>query len=438
MPKKGKRQLHLNLNLIGTGAHPGGWHWSSSGPRGFLDLEHYKRVAQLAERACLDAIFFSDQLSFVDDISTPPGWAMLDPTVLVSVMVASTERLGFLPTISTSYNHPYNIARAFSSLNHLSHGRIGLNLVTSTSEAAAANFGVTPLPNGAERYARAEEFAECLISLWGSWEEEALITDPSQKRFLDSNRVHKINHAGRHFSVAGPFQLPRSRHGGPVLFQAGGSDEGKHLAVRFADAVFCAAQTMKIGKAYREDLRNRAEAAGRSADSIAVLPGLNLIIGSTEEEAWKRKAQLDELAGFDDECLRSIWGKRLGIPAELVELDIPVDSKHQALLAERSSSQGLIKSLSSLIEEENASLRQIMDRGITHRRVIGTPDQIADYMEEWFTGGAADGFNLNLDVLPDSIEVLTDALIPVLRKRGLFREAYAETSLKERLASNAL
>ncbi|MBG0808272.1 LLM class flavin-dependent oxidoreductase [Methylosinus sp. H3A] len=425
-----ERQLHLNVNVLRSGSHQGSWRASDGRPIGYIDPQFFADVARVAERGLLDAVFFADGLAIGANAETAPGYC-LDPITVVAHMAASTSRIGFIATCSTTFTHPYTVARAFASLDHLTRGRIGLNLVTTMYEGVAQNFGLKDLPEPEDRYARAFEFAEVVTALWDSWEDAALIADRSTGRFADATKIHPIGHRGRFFDVVGPLQVPRSPQGRPLLVQAGGSELGRELAARHADAVFSVAQLLGEAQAYYADLKERTKRAGRDPDSIAILPGLSPIIGSTESEAKARKRELDELAGIeDDEAARDQLAARLGVEPGDLRLDEPVPEIVLAKAEGWHRSVGFAQATLSLLRDRSLTVRDIVQMGGGHRRVVGTPEQVADAIEHWFVEGAADGFNIMSDVYPSGLETFVDHVVPVLQKRGLFRREYESTTLR--------
>jgi FMN-dependent oxidoreductase (nitrilotriacetate monooxygenase family) len=425
-----KRYIHVNINASTSGSHPAAWRSPDAYRFGAFDIDHFRDVARIAERGLLNAVFLPDQVSLSQDPTSGPGWGLLDPVVTLSHLAAITEHIGFIATQTTTYTHPYNIARTFSSLDHVTRGRIGLNLVTTMADAAPPNFGEKTLPSPAERYERAAEFAEVLIKLWDSWEDSALVGDRATGVFADRSRIHAIDHVGKHFSVAGPLQLPRSPQGRPPLVQAGGSEPGRDLAARYADAVFSAAQYLEDAQDYYRDIKERAKRYGRDPSSIVVLPGVVLTIGGTEEEAKRRKRELDELDG--DRALERL-AARLGVRASDLDLDrpLPLDVIDLTLRGSHRS-VGFADAIRAVARDRSRTVRQILEQGggLGHRSFVGSPEQVADDFEEWFTKGAADGFNIMIDVAPTGLSAFVDHVVPILQKRGLYRREYEGKTLR--------
>jgi FMN-dependent oxidoreductase (nitrilotriacetate monooxygenase family) len=424
---KPTRQLRLNVNLLNSGAHPLAWRSPLGNPRACVELSHHLAVARLAERGCLDAVFLADQLSINAGIDETPGWGWLDPVAVVPAMAAVTERLGFILTASTTFGHPYAVARTLSSLDHVTAGRIGLNLVTTMAEAAAANFG-TAMPPPSERYARAAEFVAVMDALWHSWDADAFEPDPATGRFAATGRVQPIDHRGRHFTVRGPLQLPRSPQGRPLLVQAGGSDEGRALAAATADAVFSVAQDHAEAIAFRDDIRTRAVRHGRDPDDIAILPGLITVIGDSDAAAQERLAGLDALE--PPQRMLQRFAARFGLDPDRLSLDHPVPDALLEQVASAGGSSGFRDASLSLLRDRRLTVRDAIARGTAHQMLVGSPERIADRMQHWFETGAADGFNIMCDVYPDGLEALVDQVVPILQARGLFRREYTADTLR--------
>lgn len=423
------RQLHINVNILSSGSHGASWRAPYGNPLGYVQIEHYQEIARIAERGLLDAVFLADALAIAFDPRTNPSWA-LDPAVIVAGMAAVTSRIGFIATASTTYSHPYNIARTFSSLDHASRGRVGWNVVTTYDERAAPNFGERSLPVHTDRYARAAEFVDVVQALWDSWEDDALILDRAAGRFADQGKIHRIDHEGAHFSVAGPLQLPRSPQGQPLLVQAGSSEQGRELAARYAEAIFSVQQDLDAAKAYYADVKHRAARHGRDPSKIAILPGLFVITASTEAEARQRRKELDEIAGEASVLAR--FAGQLGLDPADLDLDQPVPERLLTQIDKYMGTRGFVEATLSLARNRSLTVRDIIARGGgAHRLVVGSPEQVADTMEHWFREGAADGFNIMSDVFPSGLEAFVDNVVPELQKRGLFRREYSGTTLRD-------
>ena len=426
------RHLHLNVNILHSGFVPSAWRLPDADPRAFIDVAHYVRVAQIAEAAKFDAVFLADNASIADQIDFRPITA-LEPTVLLASIAAATTHIGLIATASTSYNEPYNIARRFSTLDHVSGGRAGWNIVTTADAGSARNFGLDAAPDHAQRYARAAEFTDVVKALWQSWEDDAFIGDKTGGRFIDTDKVHPVAHCGAYFNVQGPLNLPRTPQGYPVLVQAGGSADGRDLAARHAEAVFSASQSFEESAAYRGDLLARAATHGRGPEAIRVLPGLTTIVGATEADALRRRDELVELIPWRYSLTR--LAGTLGIAPDRLQLDerLPDDLP---LPAAGNGNHTFFHATLAQARQHGYTARQLIRAlagGGGHRVVVGTPEQIADDIERWFRGRAADGFNLMPDALPGGLQDFVDGVVPILQRRGLFRTEYEGSTLREHL-----
>jgi FMN-dependent oxidoreductase (nitrilotriacetate monooxygenase family) len=424
------RQLHLNAFLMSTGHHEASWRLPESNPVANTDIEHYRELARTAERGKFDSIFFADSPVLFSDVGRRPAGS-LEPTVLLTAIAAATSRIGLIATASTTYNDPYNLARRFASVDHVSAGRAGWNVVTTAGPDAAKNFNLADQPAHAERYDRAAEFLEVAFKLWDSWQDDATLADKESGVWGDNDKVQPIEHVGRHFQVRGPLNLPRSPQGYPLIVQAGSSEDGKGLAARYAEAVFTAQQTLEDAQAFYADLKSRAAALGRDPDGLKILPGIVPVIGSTETEALALERELDNL--IKPEYARQQLAKTLRVEPE----DLPFDQQLPADLPDEDEIQGA-KSRYTLIvtlaRRENLTVRQLIGRlggGRGHRTFTGTPDQVADAIQSWFEADAADGFNIMPPVLPSGLVTFTDHVVPILQQRGLFRTEYTGTTLRD-------
>ncbi|GAA2582255.1 LLM class flavin-dependent oxidoreductase [Dactylosporangium fulvum] len=423
------RQLHINVNIIGSGAHPAAWRSPGGHPRALTDIDYYRTIAREAERGLLDAVFLSDGVLLKGNVRSGPPIHGIDPTVLVTAMALATERVGFIASVSTTFNSPYHIARIFSSLDHVSGGRVGWNVVTTRDVDGGRNYGLADLPPRSDRYARAAESVDIVTKLWDSWEDEALIADPSRRVWADTDRIHRIDHEGESFSVRGPLQLPRSPQGRPPLLQAGGSAAGRDLAARYVDAVFTAQHLLGSAQAFYADVKSRAGAHGRDPDAISILPGLNPVIGGTEAEAGRRQREFDERIG--DEGLLAGFAGRFGLDPGDLHLDKPFPAHLLPPTGDTYGSTGFDDAARSLIGSGELTVRELIARGsAAHRVVVGAPEQIADTIEEWFVQRGADGFNIQCDIYPGGLTDFVDQVIPELQRRGLFRTEYQGTTLR--------
>ena len=424
------RQLKLNLFVYPGGHHEAAWRHRDSAIERVLDIEFYQDLARRAEAEKLDAVFFADGPSLADNIRYASRFR-LEPFTWLSGIAAATSRIGLIGTASTTYLEPYNAARLFASLDHLSKGRAGWNIVTTGAPDAAYNFGLDGHPVHAERYDRAREFVDVVTQLWDSWEDEALVADATSGVFADHERIHAIDHVGRHVRVRGPLNTPRTPQGRPVYVQAGSSEDGRSFAARYAEAIFTAHQTVESAREFYADIKGRAATLGRDPSQLLVLPGISPFIGSTEAEALALKEEFDELTqpAYSLDLLRRLLGVDLSghdldgpFPRELVTLD--------GDRAESSRSRLVV----DLVDREAPTSRQVLHRlagARGHWVVAGTPEQVADRITEWFTDGAADGFNVMPPWLTGGFEAFADHVLPILRARGLFRTEYDGTTLRD-------
>ncbi|MDQ0680034.1 FMN-dependent oxidoreductase (nitrilotriacetate monooxygenase family) [Arthrobacter pascens] len=424
------RQLHLNAFLMSTGHHEASWRLPESNSHAGTDVAHFQRLAQTAERGKLDSIFFADSPVLHGNVAQRP-YGGLEPTVLLAAIAAVTERIGLIATASTTYNEPYNLARRFASVDQISGGRAGWNVVTTAGDAAAKNFSLAGQPAHSQRYERAAEFLDVAKKLWNSWEDDAIVADKAAGVWADSSRVHPANHRGTHFQVEGALDVPRSAQGHPVIVQAGSSENGKDFAARYAEAVFTAHQTLADAQAFYSDLLQRTAAAGRDPDSIKILPGIVPVIGSTEEESLRLERELDEL--ILPEHARNQLAGLLRVSPESLQLDAQLPD---GLLSEDEieGAKSRYTLIVNLARRERLTVRQLIGRlggGRGHRTFSGTPEQVADAIQGWFQAGAADGFNIMPPVLPSGLETFVDQVVPILQDRGLFRREYTGQTLRE-------
>ncbi|ADB29316.1 monooxygenase [Kribbella flavida DSM 17836] len=424
------KQLHLNAFLMSTGHHEASWRLPESNPLANTDVEHYRELARIAERGKFDSVFFADSPVLFSDVGRRPAGS-LEPTVLLTAIAAVTSRIGLIATASTTYNEPFNLARRFASVDHVSAGRAGWNVVTTAGPEAAKNFNLADQPAHAERYERAAEFLEVSFKLWDSWQDDATLADKESGVWGENAHVRPIEHVGRHFQVRGPLNLPRSPQGYPLIVQAGSSEDGKGLAARYAEAVFTAQQTLADAQAFYSDLKARTAALGRNPDGLKILPGIVPVIGATEAEALALERELDEL--IKPEYAREQLARTLRVKPE----DLPFDRQLPADLPDEDEIEGA-KSRYTLIvtlaRREQLTVRELIGRlggGRGHRTFSGTPEQVADAIQEWFDAGAADGFNIMPAVLPSGLVAFADHVVPLLQQRGLFRTEYTGTTLRD-------
>ncbi|MEU4473921.1 LLM class flavin-dependent oxidoreductase [Micromonospora sp. NPDC023888] len=422
--------LHLNAFLMGVGHHEAAWRLPESDPFAQTDVEHFTHLARIAERGKLDSLFLADSPVLWNSIGRRPA-GTLEPTVLLTALAGATQHIGLIATASTTYNEPFNLARRFASLDHISGGRAGWNVVTTAGVDAARNFNLDELPAHRDRYERAAEFLEVSLKLWDSWDDEAPLGDKEAGRWGDDSLLYPPRHVGRHFRVAGPLNVPRSPQGYPLLVQAGSSEDGKELAARYAEAVFTAQQTLAEAQSFYRDLKRRAAQFGRDPETVKILPGIVPAVGATEAEARALEEELDRL--IKPEYARAQLATTLRVAPEDLDLDkeLPADLPSEDEIQGAKSRYTLIVTLA---RRERLTVRQLIGRlggGRGHRTFAGTPEQVADAIEEWYRSGAADGFNIMPPVLPSGLETFVDHVVPILQRRGLFRTEYTGTTLRD-------
>jgi len=426
--------MKLGCFLEGTGHHVAAWRDPDVDPRGRQKLAHFLEIARIAERGRFDLLFLADTNATFgpDDVET---WthstqaSRLEPITLLSAIAAVTEHIGLVATATTTYFEPFHVARFFASLDQISGGRAGWNLVTSLAIAEAYNFGRETHPHHGDRYARAREFAKVVLGLWDSFEDGAVVADKDSGVYLDRDKLHFLNHKGKHFAVRGPLTVHRSPQGHPVIVQAGQSDDGRDLAGETAEITFTVQQDFEAARAFYADIKRRAAAYGRHPDSIKVMPGVMPVLGRTRAEAADKYERLQTL--LSPELAIKDLSSHFGFDLSTYPLDGPVPDP-----APDVEQKGRVKVMVELARRESLTIRQLYKRVYGqrgHRVVIGTPAEVADALESWYRGGAADGFNVMPLTVPCALEDIVDLLIPELRRRGLFRTEYEGKTLRENL-----
>ena len=416
------------------GDHRMSWRHPRAPGREIFGMDYYRQLAIDAENAMLDTIFVADHVAIWDSFESTVAHyanARLEPITLLSALAAVTRHIGLIGTASSSYSEPYNLARAFASLDYLSNGRAGWNVVTSGMDEEALNFGKNGNIEHAIRYERAAEFLDVAKALWDSWEDEAVLIDKASGYFADPARVHRIDHVGKHFKVRGPLNVPRPIQGHPVIVQAGSSEDGKQLAAAHADLHFSLVRSIDEGQQYRLDLDERLRQAGRTPQSLKILPGIVPIVAESASAAREKQAQLESLMpvriGVD---LLSSW---CGVDLSKFPLDGPLPS-----LPSEETYNGQRTNLARVraFAEQNLTIRQTAQRvssSGTAPLMAGTAREVADQLEAWFTAGAADGFNLMFPLMPEDWTNFTTYVVPELQRRGLARTEYGTSTLRERL-----
>jgi len=421
-----RKKLKLSVNLRGVGDSISDWKHPDAQPDASVNIEHYKRWAKKAEDARLDAIFIADGL-YITEQSLPHFLNRFEPITLLSALAAVTSKIGLVATVSSTYSEPFTLARQFGSLDKLSNGRAGWNVVTSgTLDGAAQNYNKKTVEHDA-KYRLATEFLEVTKGLWDSWEDDAFVRDKQSGVFFDPAKMHTLNHTGEFFSVKGPLNIDRSLQGQPVIFQAGLSEPGRNFAAKFADAIYCIPQTITESIALREDIRRRAVSFGRSADDILVFPNISPIVGKTLEEAEQKYQEIASLVTIED-ALK--YTSRFFNHHDLTQY--PLDEPALHLLDLVPTQQGSQKNIADALKS-GKTLRQLALEVTTPRSpFFGTPEQVADTLQEWFEAGAADGFML-VSFGPFGLDDFLNNVIPILQERGLFRTEYESDTLRGNL-----
>ncbi|WP_330343274.1 LLM class flavin-dependent oxidoreductase [Streptomyces sp. NBC_00557] len=430
--------MHLFSLIGGVGHHQGAWRRPNSRAEGATSLDYYSDIAALAERGTIDALLMADGLSLNSTHLASGCFPHIEPLTMLSALAARTSRIGLVGSVSTTFSEPYNVARQFATLDHISAGRAAWNIVTSGH--GEVNFGDQPLPQHSDRYERADEYVEVVTALWNSWEPDAIVLDRANGVYADAAKVHKINHVGKHFKVEGPLNVSRSPQGRPVLVQAGSSGTGRSFAARHAEVVFTAQQTLAGCQDFYSDMKARVRAAGRNPEQVKVLPGVHPLLGSTEAEALRMEDELRHLIRTD---IGMAWlSKQLGgvdlsgldpsrpVPEELLPAVETVQERRSRYEVFRQLAVEEKYSINRLIEAE------VMSQG--HLVMVGAPEQIADRFAKWVAEGGADGFMMLPSYLPEGMELIVDGVIPELRKRGLFRSEYTGTTLRDHLGLEPL
>jgi FMN-dependent oxidoreductase (nitrilotriacetate monooxygenase family) len=429
--------LHLNVFVHGTGHHEAAWLYPGSEPERTTDVGFYRELAAVAERGKFDSLFLADQLAVGRSVKHV-AQGKLEPLTLLAALAGATEHIGLIATASTTYSEPYNLARQFASLDHISGGRAGWNIVTSWSAEAAGNFGLEQRNSHSDRYRRATEYVEVVRKLWDSWEDDARVYDRTSGVYADTARIHAIDHGGEEFRVRGPLDIPRPPQGNPVLVQAGSSDEGRGFAARYAEAIFTAQQELDEAQAFYADVKSRAVGIGRDPSRIKILPGLSPILGSTEAEAHALEEQLNDLT-LPEVGLKHLSQRFDGFDFSVFPLDerIPVEAFPSPKTVQGAQSRSQI--ILNVVERERPTLRQLLRRlagGRGHKVLTGTPEAIADHIQHWVENRAADGFNIMPAHSPGGLAAFVDHVVPILQRRGLFRTEYEGRTLRDHYGLN--
>jgi FMN-dependent oxidoreductase (nitrilotriacetate monooxygenase family) len=426
------KQLHLGAFMRPVSIHTGAWRYPGAFPDANFNFQHLKRFIQKLEAGKFDAFFMADHLAVlnmpIEALKRSHTATSFEPFTLLSALAGATERIGLVATASTTFDEPYHIARRFASLDHISGGRAGWNIVTTANPDAALNFGRNDLMEHDERYRRAREFYDVVTGLWDSWADDAFVRDVESGLFFDPDKLHVLNHKGEFLSVRGPLNIARPVQGWPVIVQAGSSDAGKQLAAETAEMIFASGGNLASARAFYADVKARAEAAGRSRDSLKILPGALVVVADTIDEAKARRAHLDSLV-HEASAIASL-SIALGTDASKFDPEGPLPE-----IPETNASKSGRQRVIDLAQREGLNVRELAQRlgGYGGLALVGTPTTIADEMEEWLETEGADGFNLMFPYLPAGLDDFVDKVVPELQARGIFRREYEGTTLRDHL-----
>ena len=427
------RQLRLGAFMRPVSIHTAAWRYPGAFPDANFNFRHYKRFVRMLERGRFDAFFMADHLAVMNmpmnALKRSATVTSFDPLTLLPALATVTEHLGLIATASTTYNEPYHVARKFASLDHISEGRAGWNVVTSANPREAMNFGLEEHVEHGERYRRAREFFDVVTGLWDSWADDAFIRDVETGTYFDPEKMHVLDHKGPHLSVRGPLNVARPVQGWPVIVQAGASEAGRQLAAETAEVVFSSANTLEDGQRYYADVKGRMQACGRSPDHLKILPGAFVVIGATVAEAQAKKAKLDSLVHPDSGI--ATLSVLLGHDVSGFDLDGPLPD-----LPDSNASKSGQQKLMDMAQRKHMTVRQMaqyVGGSFSVLEFIGTPVTIADQMEEWLMAEGCDGFNAMFPYLPGGLDDFVDLVVPELQRRGLFRREYEGKTLRENL-----
>lgn len=426
------KQMHLGAFMRPVSIHTAWWRHPDSAPEANFSLKHLVQCIQTLERGKFDAFFMADHLAVlnmpIEALKRSGTVTSFEPFTLLSALAMVTERIGLIATASTTYDAPYHIARRFASLDHISGGRAGWNIVTTSNPDAARNFGMTEHMDHAERYARAREFHDVVTGLWDSFAEDAFIRDKESGVFWDPARMHKLNHEGKYLSIAGPLNIARPVQGWPVIVQAGASDSGRQLAAEVAEMIFAAGGPMADARAYYADIKSRAAKAGRDPALIKILPGALVTVAETDEAAREKRALLDSLVHPDSGM--GALSIALGVDARGFDLDAPLPE-----IPETNQSQSGRQRVLERARRENLTVRQLAVAlgGYGGLSFTGSAKSVADEMQAWLEAEACDGFNIMFPTIPGGVEDFVRLVVPELQRRGIFRREYEGSTLRDHL-----
>jgi alkanesulfonate monooxygenase len=426
------RRLHLNAFMRPASIHTGAWRYPGAFPDANFNFKHIKRFAQMLEAAKFDAFFMADHMAVlnmsVDALKRSHTVTSFEPFTLLSALSQATDHIGLVATGSTTFDAPYHIARRFASLDHISGGRAGWNIVTTSNPDAALNFGLAEHMEHGERYRRAREFYDVVTGLWDSWADDAFIRDAEAGIYVDPDRMHVLDHKGEFLSVRGPLNIARPVQGWPVIVQAGASEAGRQLAAETAEMVFTAQSDLAVGQQFYADVKGRMEKYGRSRAHMKIMPACFVVVGDTVEEARAKRAKLDSLVHYAN-AIGSL-SIALGHDASKFDPDGPLPD-----IPESNASKSGRQRAINLARNEGLTVRQLAQRlgGYSGLAMVGTPQTIADEMETWLETEASDGFTIMFPYLPGGLEEFVTGVVPELQRRGLFRREYEGATLRENL-----
>jgi alkanesulfonate monooxygenase len=426
------RQMRLGAFMRPVSIHTGAWRYPGAFPDANFNFAHLKRFAQTLERGRFDAFFMADHLAVLnmplEALKRSHTVTSFEPFTLLSALAGATEHIGLVATGSTTFDEPYHIARRFASLDHISGGRAGWNIVTTSNPDAALNFGREDHMEHAERYARAREFYDVVTGLWDSFADDAFVRDVESGIYFDPGKLHVLNHKGKYFSVRGPLNIARPVQGWPVIVQAGASDAGRQLAAETAEVVFAAGSNLANAQRFYADVKGRMEKVGRNPDHLKILPGALVVVGESVQEARQKRTRLDGLVHYAN-AIASL-SIALGHDASGFDPDSPLPD-----IPETNASKSGRERVIDLAQRENLNVRQLAQRlgGYGGLAFVGTPSTIADQMEEWLVTRGSDGFNVMFPYLPAGLDDFVDRVVPELQRRGLYRHEYEGKTLRENL-----
>ncbi|MCH2537193.1 MAG: LLM class flavin-dependent oxidoreductase [Dehalococcoidia bacterium] len=424
-----ERKMRLGAFLAGTGSNMASWRHPNAVADAAINLDYYRQLTRKAETAKLDFVFFGDGL-YISEKSHPNFLNRFEPLTLLAALAMDTTKIGLAATLSTSYSEPFTVARQFASIDHISGGRAGWNIVTSPLEGSALNYSKAEHPQHDLRYRMAAEYIEVTKGLWDSWEDDAFVRNKETGQFIDPEKLHRVNHKGEFFSVQGPLTISRSKQGRPILIQAGSSEAGKDFASQVADAVFTGQANIDDAREFYQDVKGRAVKHGRRPEGILMLPGCNPIVGSTAAEAEQKYQEIANLVVIGDAL--NYLGRYFN-DIDFTQYDLDEQFPELGDFA-RNGWESATDRIKKVSREEGLTLRQMALRSTTPKGpFIGTAEHIADTMQAWFEAGAADGFMMNASVLPQGFDDFVDHVLPILKDRGLFRTEYEHDTLRGNL-----